>query len=79
MRLCRGKDDVWRQGDRRGSASPSAALRAKRPLGRRELKPHADRADGRPATEPDFKLHRQATDKIVGLSDAAAAFLETFF
>lgn len=27
----------------------------------------------------NFKLYRQATNKIVGLSDAAAAFLRSFF
>ncbi|SMF41409.1 hypothetical protein SAMN06265365_11352 [Tistlia consotensis] len=52
---------------------------ASRPLGRRELRPFADWTDGRPETELNFKLYRQATDKIVGLSDAAAAFLEAFF
>jgi hypothetical protein len=53
--------------------------RALRPLGRRELKPFADWDDGRPETELNFKLYRQATDKIVGLSDETAAFLGGFF
>jgi threonine dehydratase len=52
---------------------------AKRPLGRRELKPFADWADGRAETELNFKFYRQATDKIVGLSEEAAAFLRGFF
>jgi hypothetical protein len=52
---------------------------ARRPLGRRELKPLTDWNDGQPGTELNFKLYRQATNKIVGLSDAAAAFLDTFF
>lgn len=52
---------------------------AKRPLGCRELKPLRDWADGRPGTELNFKFYRQATDKIVGLSDEAAAFLDGFF
>jgi hypothetical protein len=52
---------------------------AQRPLGRRELKPFKDWDDGRPETELNFKYYRQATDKIVGLSDAAAAFLDGFF
>ena len=52
---------------------------AKRRLGRRELKPFGDWTDGRPETELNFKFYRQATNKIVGLSDAAAAFLEQFF
>ncbi len=52
---------------------------ARRKLGRSELKPLTDWADGRPETELNFKFYRQATDKIVGLSDEAAAFLGTFF
>ena len=53
--------------------------RARRPLGRRELKPLNDWNDGRPGTELNFKFYRQATNKVVGLSDEAAAFLDTFF
>ena len=49
-----------------------------RPLGRAQLKPFADWQDGRPETELNFKLYRQATDKIVGLSDEAARFLRGF-
>ena len=52
---------------------------AKRPLGRRELKPFADWNDGKPQTELNFKFYRQATNKIVGLSKEAAAFLQKFF
>ncbi len=52
---------------------------AKRPLGRRELKRFTDWADGQPATELNFKFYRQATNKIVSISDAAEAFLGTFF
>ena len=52
---------------------------AKRPLGRRELKGFTDWDDGRPETELNFKFYRQATNKIVGLSDDAAAFLSGFF
>lgn len=52
---------------------------AKRRLGRRELKLFADWHDGRPETELNFKLYRQATNKIVGISDEAAAFLRGFF
>jgi hypothetical protein len=48
---------------------------ARRPLGRNELKYFADWKDGRPATELNFKLYRQATNKIVGISAKAAAFL----
>jgi len=52
---------------------------AKRPLGRRELKPFSDWTDGRPETELNFKFYRQATNKIVGISDEAAEFLEASF
>jgi hypothetical protein len=52
---------------------------AKRPLGRSDLKPFSDWKDGRPATELNFKFYRQATNKIVGISDEAAAFLDGFF
>lgn len=53
--------------------------RARRRLGRGELKPFSDWHDGRPETELNFKYYRQATNKIVGLSDEAAAFLGGFF
>jgi hypothetical protein len=52
---------------------------AKRSLGRRDLKPLDQWSDGRPGTELNFKLYRQATNKIVGISDKAAAFLDAFF
>jgi hypothetical protein len=48
-------------------------------LGRRELKSFANWSDGRPETELNFKFYRQATNKIAGISDAAAAFLREFF
>ncbi len=52
---------------------------AKRPLGRSELKYLTDWNDGQPVTELNFKFYRQATNKIVGISDEAAAFLSEFF
>jgi hypothetical protein len=52
---------------------------ALRPLGRRELKSFDAWNDGRPETELNFKFYRQATDKIVGISDEAAAFVGKFF
>ncbi len=51
----------------------------KRRLGRSELKALTDWNDGQPGTELNFKFYRQATNKIVGISDAAAAFLNEFF
>jgi hypothetical protein len=52
---------------------------AKRPLGRSELRKFTDWNDGRPETELNFKFYRQATDKIGGISDQAAALLGEFF
>ena len=52
---------------------------AQRPLGRSELKHFTDWNDGRPGTELNFKLYRQATNKIIGISDIAGAFLGQFF
>ena len=52
---------------------------AKRPLGRGDLKPFSDWNDGRPQTELNFKFYRQATNKIVGISDEAATYLRGFF
>jgi hypothetical protein len=48
---------------------------ATRPLGRGELKHFTDWTDGRPETELNFKLYRQATNKVVGISEDAASFL----
>jgi hypothetical protein len=52
---------------------------AKRHLGRTELKRFCDWNDGRPESELNFKFYRQATNKIVGISDGTAAFLRGFF
>jgi hypothetical protein len=52
---------------------------ANRRLGRSELKGFSDWNDGRPETELNFKFYRQATNKIVGISERAAAFLCRFF
>ena len=52
---------------------------AKRRLGRSELKRFANWNDARPETELNFKFYRQATNKIAGISDEAAAFLRGFF
>ena len=52
---------------------------ARRSLGRNELKPFSNWNDGRPETELNFKFYRQATNKITGISDKAAAFLRGFF
>jgi hypothetical protein len=63
----------------RVSISIRRTAMAKRRLGRDELKPFSNWNDGRPETELNFKFYRQATNKIVGISDKAAAFLCRFF
>jgi len=72
------KPGIERQTPRVSITVKRTAL-SKRRLGRAELKPFKDWDDGRPETELNFKFYRQATDKIVGLSDAAAAFLDAYF
>src|SRR5262245_18903043 len=64
------KRGVERQTPRVSIAVKRTAL-AKRPLGRAELKRFAEWKDGRAETELNFKFYRQATNKIVGLSDTA--------
>jgi hypothetical protein len=49
----------------------ACGCQSKRRLGRRELKRFSDWSDGRPETELNFKFYRQATNKIVGISDRA--------
>ena len=72
------KPGIARQTPRVSIAVKCTAL-AKRPLGRAELKRFTDWSDGRPETELNFKFYRQATNKIAGISDQAAAFLRGFF
>src|SRR5512143_1826061 len=45
---------------------------AKQRLGRNELKQFTDWNDGQPRTELNFKFYRQATNKIVSISDETA-------
>ncbi|RWL81133.1 MAG: hypothetical protein EOR67_13930 [Mesorhizobium sp.] len=73
------RPDLERQTPRVSITVRRTALATKR-LGRYELKRFRDWNDGRrPETELNFKFYRQATNKIVGISDATAAFLEGFF
>jgi hypothetical protein len=72
------KADVVRQTPR-VSVTVKRIEAAKRPLGRRELKRFSNWNDGRPETELNFKFYRQATNKIVSVSDDTAAFLNNFF
>ena len=70
--------DVDRQTPRVSISVRRTAL-AQRPLGRTELKRFDAWNDGQPETELNFKFYRQATNKIVGLSEVTAAFLDAFF
>jgi len=72
------KPGVARQTPRVSLTIKRTAL-AKRRLGRSELKPFTDWDDGRPETEINFKFYRQATNKIIGISDKTAAFLMDHF
>jgi len=72
------KRGVARQ-TRRVSLTVKRSALSRRPLGRNELKHLTDWKDGRPGTELNFKFYRQATNKIVGISDQAAAFLSEYF
>jgi len=72
------KRDIARQTPRVSVTVKRTAV-ARRPLGRSELKPFTDWNDGQPRTELNFKFYRQATNKIVGISNEAAAFLRGFF
>jgi len=72
------KRGIARQTPRVSIAVTGTAL-AKRPLGRSELKRYTDWKDGKPETELNFKFYRQARNKIGGISDQTAAFLDGFF
>ncbi|HVZ33748.1 MAG TPA: hypothetical protein VG963_15055 [Polyangiaceae bacterium] len=63
----------------RVSITIRTTARAKRRLGRDELKLFRDWEDARAETELNFKFYRQATNKIGGISAAAAEFLQSFF
>lgn len=71
------KPGIARQTPRVSITVKRTAL-AVRSLGRRELKPFTHWKDSRPETELNFKFYRQATNKIIGLSDATAKFLDGF-
>ena len=72
------RPDLDRQTPRVSVAIRRTALATRR-LGRDELKRFKDWQDGRPETELNFKFYRQATNKVAGISDATAAFLDGFF
>lgn len=63
----------------RVSIAVSDLVFANAPLGRAELRTFTDWDDGRPESELNFKFYRQATNKIVGINESTAAFLNVFF
>ena len=72
------KPGILRQTPRVSITVRRTAL-AKRRLGRSELKAFSSWNDARPETELNFKFYRQATNKIIGISNQAIAFLGKFF
>jgi hypothetical protein len=72
------KAGIARQTPRVTIAVKRTAL-AKRPLGRSQLKRFTDWNSGQPEAELNFKFYRQATNKVIGISDEAMAFLGRFF
>jgi hypothetical protein len=72
------KRGIARQTPRMSVTIKRTAL-AKRRLGRSDLKGFTNWNDGRPESDLNFKFYRQATNKIVGISDGAAVFLGKFF
>ena len=72
------KAGIERQTPRVSVVVERTALAVQR-LGRSELKGFSDWNDGRPETELNFKFYRQATDKIVGIAESTARFLDGFF
>ncbi len=72
------KRGVARQTPRVSITVERTAL-AKRRLGRAELEAFSNWNDGRPGTELNFKFYRQATNKIGGVSPAAAVYLDRHF
>jgi hypothetical protein len=74
----RKKSTIARQTPRVSVTIKRTAL-AKQPMGRSELKHFGDWNDGQPGIELNFKFYRQATNKIVGISDSAASFLSKCF
>ena len=63
----------------RVSIKVKRTAQTKRSLGRKELRPFDSWDDGRPETELNFKFYRQATNKVGGISQEAANFLQSFF
>ena len=52
---------------------------ARRSFGRNEVRSFRGKPSDGPEAEVDFKLYRQATNKIVGLTDQTGEFLNALF
>ena len=63
----------------RVSIAVERTAKAEGRLGRSELRVFREWNDGRPETELNFKFYRQATNKVGGISQEAANFLQSFF
>jgi hypothetical protein len=63
----------------RVSITVRRTAKAKRPLGREQLKRFRGLKDGSGEVELDFKFYRQATNKICAVSDKAGRYLRRFF
>jgi len=61
----------------RVSIEVKRTAKPKRPLGREQLRPHIGKTG--PKAELADRLYKQATDKIIGISDAAAKVLDGCF
>jgi len=73
------KKNVERQTPRVSIAVEREGGAPKQTFGRDRLKAWRGVDDGSPQAELDFKFYRQATNKIGGISDEAAAFLRRLF
>lgn len=63
----------------RVSIAVRRTARAKRRLGRDDVKAFRAWKDGQPQTELNFKFFRQATHKIGGISNECAEFIDGYF
>lgn len=70
---------VERAPEHRWKVQVRIEARARRALGRGELRPYRDLDDGSPEGEIARKLYRQATNKFIAVGDAEVAYLGSFF
>jgi len=63
----------------RMSVKVKRTAKARFPLGREELKSHRENEEESAEAELAWRLYHQATNKISGISELTAAFLDGFF